>query len=459
VSVQRSSHGLELLLEVSRERGRLHRQIEDGVREGVRSGRLVAGTPLPSSRSLAAELGVARSVVVEAYDQLAAEGFIEVRPRALPRVAAAAAPPPAAPAKPPAAEPEPRYDLRPGAPDLALFPRADWLRSVRAALLEIPDAELDYGPPEGALQLRATLAEYLGRVRGVRCAPGALVVCHGVAQAMLVAARAVAGRRARVAVEDPGHADVRASLEPHDVDLVPVPVDDDGLQVDAIPPGVDAVLVTPAHQYPMGAVLTAERRAALVERSREEDFWILEDDYDAEHRYDRAPIGAMQGLAPDRVVSMGSVSKTLAPALRLGWMAVPDELLDAALAERASFDRGLPTLDQLALAEFIARGALDRHVRRSRRHYRRRRDALVAALPAGRTGGVAAGLHMTLALPAGADERAAQAAIRARGVAVDVLGRHRIASTGPPALLLGYGRISEAAIPPAVRALAGALED
>jgi GntR family transcriptional regulator / MocR family aminotransferase len=451
MTVKRSTEGLDLALELRRGEGRLHVQLEEALRAAIRDGRLVAGTPLPASRGLAGELGVARSVVTEAYGQLGAEGWLEVRARALPRVAHidAVAAEDAGAAEP---QPPPRYDLRPGAPDLALFPRTEWLKSVRAALNAAPDRALGYGPVEGVPAARATLAAYLGRVRAVHGA-GRPLICQGVAQALVVAVRAIElerGRPAVVAVEDPSHADVRAILSQHSVRLLGVPVDGEGAIVDAIPSEADALVVTPAHQFPLGVVLSPERRLALAARARSDELWVIEDDYDAEHRYDRAPVGALQAIAPDRVVSLGSVSKTLAPALRLGWLVTPAGLRPHALAARAALDRGAPTIDQLALADFIARGALDRHVRRSRRTYRRRRDALVAALPQARVGGIAAGLHLTLAIDN--DELAVQAAAARRGVAVDTLGRHRIAP-GDPALLLGYGNLSEGAIAPAVARL------
>jgi GntR family transcriptional regulator/MocR family aminotransferase len=449
--VQRSREGLDLAIELRRGAGRLHAQLEDAVRAAIRDGRLVAGTPLPASRVLAAELGVARSVVTEAYGQLAAEGWLDLRARALPRVAHVAAAG-AADDEASAPPPSPRYDLRPGAPDLALFPRGEWLKSMRAALHTAPNSALGYGPAEGAPALQAVLAAYLGRVRGVHGA-GRPLVCDGVSQGLLVAVRAIErerGRPALVAVEDPSHADMRAFLAQQDVRMTAVPVDAHGVIVDAIPIDADALLVTPAHQFPLGVVLAPERRAALVARARRDQLWILEDDYDAEHRYDRAPVGALQGIAPDRVASLGSVSKTLAPALRLGWLVTPPGLREQALTARAGFDRGAPTIDQLALADFIERGALDRHVRRSRRTYRRRRDALVAALPEDRVGGIAAGLHLTLRVDG--DELALQAAAARRGVAVDALSRHRIAPADP-ALLLGYGNLPEAAVQPAVASL------
>jgi GntR family transcriptional regulator/MocR family aminotransferase len=449
--VQRSREGLDLAIELRRGEGRLHVQIEGALRAAIRDGRLVAGTPLPATRALSAELGVARSVVTEAYDQLAAEGWLELRARALPRVAHVEAEV-AIDDDAIAPQPTPRYDLRPGAPDLALFPRTEWLRSVRAALDKASDRELGYGPAEGAPEVRATLAAYLGRVRGVHGA-GRPLICQGVSQALLVAVRAIErerGRPAVVAVEDPSHAGVRALLAEHDVQLTSVPVDAEGVIVDALPADADALVVTPAHQFPLGVVLSAERRVALVAHARREALWVVEDDYDAEHRYDRAPVGALQAIAPDRVFSLGSVSKTLAPALRLGWLVNPPGVRAHTLAARAAHDRGAPTIDQLALADFISRGALDRHVRRSRRTYRRRRDAIVGALPRGRVGGISAGLHLTLRIDD--DELAVQAAAARRGVAVDTLGRHRIAP-GDPALLLGYGNLPEAAIAPAVASL------
>ena len=451
----------ELLLRLQHGGPPLRAQLEDQLREAVRDGRLGPGAPLPSTRALARELGVSRGVVVEAYAQLAAEGYLVARQGAPTRVSEAASPA-AGPAPTAEQARPPRFDFRPGGPDVALFPRSAWLASVRRALRDAPDVRLDYGDPRGAPELREALARYLGRVRGVVADPELVVVTSGMAQGMALFARALReGGARRIAIEDPSSAPGRAQLAANGLDVVGVPVDRDGLEVAALEnDAVDAVMVTPAHQFPLGVVLAPERRAALLDWAGRSGTVLLEDDYDAEYRYDRQPVGAVQGLAPELVAYAGSVSKTLAPGLRLGWLVVPERLLDGVTAAKASDDLGTPVLEQLALADFLERGELDRHLRRTRPVYRDRRDALVAALaremPRCEPAGVAAGLHLVAHLPRGTDEHAVVEAARARGIGLSGLAEHRM-RPGPPALLLGYGRIAAAAIEPAVEALADSL--
>jgi GntR family transcriptional regulator/MocR family aminotransferase len=423
-------------------------ELEQALRDGVRAGRLRAGTPLPSSRTLAAELGISRGVVVEAYAQLAAEGWLSARQGAGTTVAATGWDPagsrrdaldPGAPA-----EPALRYDLRTGRPDLSAFPRRAWGAALAAAVRTLPDAGLDYGDPRGVPALRTALAGHLGRARGVVADPARVVVCPGTAGGLPLVWQALRERGARrVGVEDPGWREQAASARLAGLDPVPIPVDARGLDVDALRAAdVDAVAVTPAHQFPTGVVLAAERRAALLAWARDTGGIVVEDDYDAEYRYDREPVGALQGLAPEHVVYAGSASKTLAPALRLGWLVLPADLAGPVAARTA---RGSSAFDQLALASLIETGHLDRHLRRTRRSYRSRRDALVDAL-GGRVAitGVAAGLHLV----ARTDDAAAIAArARTRGVAVQTL--HEDCTTHrpqEPALLLGYARESEPAL-------------
>jgi GntR family transcriptional regulator/MocR family aminotransferase len=452
----------DLLVRLDRSRPALRTQLEDQLRDAVREGRLGPGTSLPSSRALARELAVSRGVVVEAYAQLAAEGYLVARQGAPTRVSEAAVPGSgAAPAV--AYERPPRFDFRTGRPDVSLFPRGAWLASLRHALRDAPDARFDYGDPRGAPELRAALTRYLGRVRGVACDPERVVVTSGMAQGLALFARALrAGGARRIAMEDPSSGPGRAQLVSNGLEIVAVPVDEDGLQVEELPAsgGVGAAMVTPAHQFPLGVVLAPKRRAALLAWAADAGAFVLEDDYDAEYRYDRQPVGAVQGLVPDLVVYAGSVSKTLAPGLRLGWLVVPERLIDALTAAKESDDLGTPVVEQLALADFLERGELDRHLRRTRAVYRRRRDALVAALgrllPECPTAGVAAGLHLVMRLPAGTDERAVLDAAHDRGLGLFGITEHRV-KPGPPALLLGYGRLPEPAVEPAVRTLADSL--
>jgi GntR family transcriptional regulator / MocR family aminotransferase len=458
----KASSGIELLVRLDRDAPvALRAQLEDQLRESVRSGALRHGAPLPSSRALARELGITRGVVTEAYAQLAAEGYLVSRQGAPTRVASrAAAAAPAAPSE--EEEHAPRFDFRPGIPDVSLLPRAEWAAAVRQALREAPDARFGYTEARGVPELRRALATYLGRVRGVVADTGSIVVTSGVTQGLAIAARALVevGAR-RVAVEDPGSVDMRAPLASAGLEIVPAAVDADGLDVAALDrSGAHAVLATPAHQYPTGVVLAPARRAALLEWAAARDAFVLEDDYDAEYRYDRAPIGALQGLDPGRVVYLSSISKTVAPALRVGWLVAPPALAGTARREKAAHDRGTPVLEQLGLAVLLERGEFDRHVRRARLVYCQRRDALMAALaehlPAARPRGAAAGFHLLVDLPPAVDEPALLEAAAARGVAAEGLAAHRL-TAGPPGLILGYGAIAQAAIAPGVRRLAEAV--
>ena len=425
----------------------------------MREERLTPGSALPSSRGLARELGVSRGVIVEAYSQLVAEGYLVARPGGATRVALAASP--GAEAQPaPASERPPRFDFRPGGPDVSLFPRDAWLASLRRALRSAPDVRLDYGDPRGAPELRAALASYLGRVRGAACDPERVIVTSGMAQGMALlgrtlVARAGAASRSRIPRAGPA-APSSAPPASRSCRRASTRTGCASRSSTRSRP-VDAVMVTPAHQFPLGVVLSPARRARLAEWASETDALVLEDDYDSEYRYDRAPVGALQGLAPERVLYAGSVSKTLAPGLRLGWMMAPERIAAGLIAAKERDDLGTPVVEQLALADFLERGELDRHLRRTRGIYRGRRDTLVAALarelPDWEPAGIAAGLHLVAVLPPDTDEAAVLAAARARGVALSGLVEHSVA-TRPAALLLGYGRIAEPAIDAGVAELA-----
>jgi GntR family transcriptional regulator/MocR family aminotransferase len=444
---------VELLLTIARgeQREPLHAQLERQLREAVRDGRLGNGERLPATRVLAAELDVSRGVVVEAYAQLTAEGYLVTRRGAGTVVADAARPlRPPQPAPYPRAVPE---DFHPGTPDLA--------SSQRAALRATPNEGLGYPDPAGTPELRAALARYLGRARGVAANGERLLVTSGLTQGVALACRALHARGARrIAVEDPGFMVHRGVVVHCGLAIVPVPVDEHGLRTDALASvDADVLLVTPAHQSPLGGVLAPERRAALLAWADAQDAYVIEDDYDAEYRYDRDPVGALQGLAPERVIYAGCASKLLAPALRLGWLALPQALMGPVALEKTLDDLGTSVLEQLALADFLERGELDRHLRRMRPRYRARRDALVAALarelPAWRLGGgVAAGLHVVALLPKAVDEAAFLAAAAAHGMRLHGLSWFRVAP-GPPGLVLGFGSASEPAIVRAVTQLAG----
>jgi GntR family transcriptional regulator / MocR family aminotransferase len=463
--VRERGAGGELLLELRRDDRRpLRAQLEDGLREAARSGRVSAGARLPATRVLASDLGVSRRLVVDAYAQLVAEGYLLARKGAGTYVADAAALPSL-----PADEPPPstaRYDFFPGYPDLSSFPRRQWLRATREVLASAPATSLGYPDARGAPELRRALAEHLRRVRGVVADPQTIIVCSGTAQGLVLLARALAGPH--IAVEDPGLPPHRAILLAHGARLSALEVDEHGPRVEGLAAlearagALDAVFVTPAHQSPTGVATAPARRAALLEWAARGGRYVIEDDYDAEYRYDRAPLAALQGLAPDRVIYMGTASKTLSPALRLGWLVLPPHLIDAFVQERNLSDHGAPTLEQLTLARLIESGSYDRYLRQARRRYRARRDALVQAiaqhLPGARVTGLAAGLHAIVRLERSFDAIALARAAHEQSVVVYPLSLSYLEPRAMgDSLVLGYANLSEQAIAEGISRLATAL--
>jgi GntR family transcriptional regulator/MocR family aminotransferase len=441
----------------------LHRQLEQELRGAIRTGRLSAESALPSTRVLAEQLDLSRGVVVEAYEQLVAEGYLTSLPGGATRVSARVTEP-VAPRVATATAPTVRVSFAYGRPDVTQFPRQVWLRSLRRVLEEAPSDRLTYLDRRGAPELREALAAYLNRVRGTVADGERIVICNGFAQAIdLVAQLVKATRGRRIGVEDPGDREGRKAVRRHGLEPVPIPVDSGGASVEALcRSNADAVVLTPAHHYPTGAVIAPERRPDLVDWARERDALILEDDYDAEYRYDREPIGAIQGLAPDRVIYAGSASKTLAPGLRLGWLILPDALVDPLAEIKDLNDRGSPSLDQLAFADFLSRGEFDRHLRRMRPIYRERRDALLESLarhlPSLRPVGASAGLHLLAWLPEGVDESAVVARAAALGVKVSGISpNHFDPERAPGGLIFGYGTVTVSEIEEGVRLVAEAL--
>ncbi|MER6345656.1 MocR-like pyridoxine biosynthesis transcription factor PdxR [Streptomyces sp. NPDC001595] len=465
--------GADLHLELSGPGGRRAALIR-ALREAVRSGRMAPGTRLPPYRSLAADLGVARNTVADAYAELVAEGWLTARQGSGTRVADRAEPlkrtARVAKKAPPRAR-GPRHDLRQGTPDASAFPRADWLASYRRALQQAPNEVFGPGDPAGRRELREALTEYLARARGVRTEPDRIVICSGFAHALRLLFHPggtgghsgdTAVLRGPLAVEAYGLGFHRDLLTTAGVRTVPLPLDEDGARVDLLA-RERAVLLTPAHQFPTGGPLHPTRRAAVVDWARARGGVILEDDYDGEFRYDRKPVGAVQGLDPERVVYIGSVSKSLSPALRLGWMVLPERYVDGVLAAKGEREAWAGVLEQLSLADFISRGSYDRHVRRMRQRYRGRRDRLVAALaeqaPHIEVTGVAAGLHAVLRLPPGTERSVVKAATW-QGIALDGLAgfRHPEATTAAAdGLVVGYATPSEHAYGAALEALCGVL--
>ena len=428
----------------------------DALREAMRTGRLVPGTRLPSTRSLAADLGVARNTVADAYAELIAEGWLIGQQGSGTRVAMRAEPRAAAARTRPTPR-RPTYGLLPGSPNLAEFPRTQWLAAARRALTTAPHDAFGYGDALGRIELRTVLADYLARARGVYAEPERIVICSGFHHGLMLTAQALRARRVRaVAVESYGFDVYRDLLTTAGLRTPPLYVDENGACTDDLARlrGVGAVLLTPAHQYPTGVELRPDRRATAVDWARVTGGLILEDDYDGEFRYDRQPVGALQGLDPERVVYFGSASKSLAPGLRLAWMVLPEELVPEIVAAKG-FVEWSSTLDQLTLAEFIASGAYDRHVRSMRLRYRRRRDELVAALakkaPGIRVTGMAAGLQAVLELPRGTERSVVQSAAR-QGLAVSGMAefRYEVADSGwrlpeQDALVVGYAAPSDSA--------------
>ncbi|MFC8731359.1 PLP-dependent aminotransferase family protein [Luteimicrobium sp. NPDC057192] len=473
----------------------LHRRLAEALRGTVRDGRVPAGAALPPSRELAATLGVSRWTVTEAYGELVAEGVLEARTGSGTRVAGALAPAREAGTTASGARtagrsgtraltgwpapPRRRFDLAAGVPDLRHVPRTAWVRAVRESLADAPDVALGAADPAGVPELRRLLAGHLDRARLVRGDADDLVVTHGAADglARLAGALRAAGHVA-VAVEDPGWVRLHDVLRAAGLEPVPVAVDEDGLDVDRLASlraegaPVRAVLLTPAHQFPTGVALSPARRERVVAWARDVDGLVVEDDYDAEFRYDRRAVGALQGLDPDRVALLGSLSKTVSPALGMGWLVVPPAWRD----RLAPVTSAPSTVDQLALARLLASGAYERHLRAARGRYRRRRaallDALATHLPELPVSGLAAGMHVLLGLPAGvrADDVAAAAA--ERDVTVAPVSRYRAAgvtSSGnraprcpedhvgqlePEALVVGYGNLADARVDEAVVRLA-----
>jgi GntR family transcriptional regulator/MocR family aminotransferase len=473
------------------------------LRGAIADGRMPAGSTLPASRVLATELAVSRGVVTEAYRRLAEEGHVAGHGRAGTRVVGT---PPEAVRVPPISPdgarltmpaalswPMPggqqrtpngqlgagvfdalrasacRVDLTPGVPDLAAFPRSAWLRAERTALSELAPASFGYGDPRGAPAFRVAVANWLARNRGIRVAPGEVIITAGVAQALALLGRSLreAGL-SEVAVEDPGSLGARQQLQSWGLATPPVEVDDRGLRVSELrASAVAAVMITPAHQFPMGVVLDGARRRDLRQWAMDGGL-VIEDDYDAEHRYDRPPVPALRAVLPGQVCYAGSVSKLLAPALRVGWLLVPPALHEPVVAAKRDTDLGNAVLPQLALAELMASGDLERHHRLLRKRHVRRRDAMIQAvrayLPQARVHGAAAGLHLTLTftdlggtdLGSGRSDADLAAAALELGVKAQPLSWHR-QRPGPPGLVLGYAASTPAQIDDGIAVIAKVL--
>jgi GntR family transcriptional regulator/MocR family aminotransferase len=429
------------------------RALEELLRRAIRSGQLDAGARLPSSRALAEDLGLARTTVMEAYGQLELEGYLIARRGAGTWVADLAL----APRRRPAVEIRPtrqfRYSFNPGVPDLSAFPHTAWAKALLEGLRTTPPSALGYSDPRGLPALRAALADYLARARGVVADPELVVVSAGFSHALSLITRVLRARGLRnIAMENPclpWHRDIAAAAG---VEVVPLQVDRDGARTDSLAEiDAGAALLAPAHQFPLGCVLSPRRRAAAITWARTTGGLVIEDDYDAELRYDRTPIGALQALDPDHVVFAGTASKSLAPGLRLGWMVVPEWLIDPLARLRRTEDAHLPVTEQMTFARFLATGRFERHVRRMRGRYRRRRERLLELLenriPEATPIGVSAGLRVLLELPSpgpSSDSIAERAA--AESMELFPVSQTYHTGTSPPGhdgLVLGYAALPE----------------
>jgi GntR family transcriptional regulator/MocR family aminotransferase len=418
---------------------------------------------MPSSRSLSHDLGISRNTVVSAYDQLLAEGWLSARQGSGTWVAEGRAFDSVVDALTETGRHNDLiYDMSPGTPDLSGFPRAAWMAAAKRAITDAPDTRLGYGDPRGTLELRLALAEYLGRTRGVVASEDRVVICSGAVQGLFLSLRTLAEFGIdTVAVESACFDISRQQIDRADMDLVPLSVDHDGVRVDQlIRSRAQVVLLTPAHQFPWGVPLSAERRGQVIRWAQATGGMIIEDDYDGEFRYDRRPIGALQGLAPDHVIYQGSASKALAPGIRIGWMVLPEPMVKAITALRQTIDLHTGVFEQLALAEFIRAGAYDRHIRKARLRYRNRRDQLAAMLdehaPHVGISGIAAGLHALLTLPGDLTiERDTLARARDVGLSLAGLSRFRCEpkDSDQGGLVVGYGATPNHSFPAALNLL------
>jgi GntR family transcriptional regulator / MocR family aminotransferase len=543
-----ATSGPDLHLEIDVSGTRVRRHLEEALRGAIQAGRLPPGARLPSSRSLAADLGIARNTVADAYGLLAAEGWLIAERGSGTRVAERVIAEQASAAPDTDQAGQPRYSLLAGSPDVSTFPRSAWLAAARRALAVAPAEALGYTDPRGRPELRTALADYLARARGVRAAADRIVICSGFTQALALLAQVLADRGATtLAVEAYGHAHHRQVIAAHGLAVHPVDVDARGAVIADLagaaradpkrrgpkPAGTDlgrtglggaglgatdlgsagpggagpgggtgpggtdlggagpggtgpggaglggtglggtgrvqsaragAVLLTPAHQFPLGVPLAAARRTQVVQWAAATGATIIEDDYDGEFRYDRQAIGAMQALEPGSVVYAGTASKTLAPGLRLAWLVLPASLATAVTDAKVLADRQTSSLDQLTFAEFVSSGGYDRHVRRGRMIYRRRRERLAAQLrlhaPHVRMTGVAAGLHTVLELPPGSQEDEVIARAAARGLALSGLTQYAApGARHAPALVVGFGTPPAHAFTTAVARLCAVLAE
>jgi GntR family transcriptional regulator/MocR family aminotransferase len=448
----------------------LHVRLTSSLRDAIRLGRIPVGSALPPSRQLATDLHCSRWVVTEAYEQLVAEGYLEARVGSGTRVRLRDHQQPGAKPASATTTPTVRFDLTPGLPDFSAFPRSAWSRAVHDTIAAMRHADLDYQSPGGHPRLKQVLSEYLGRVRGAVVQPEHLTLTSGILDGLTLMFRAlVTEGRDKLAIEDPCWRRLVAAALSSGLDVTSIEVDAEGMQTgDLSDVIVDAVIVAPAHQFPSGMVLTPERRVLLLEWARAAGGLVLEDDYDAEFRYDRRPVGVLQGIDPGRVALFGSLSKTLAPGVGIGWVVTPPRWTDVVRSAETRLT-GPSTLVQLAMARFIETGGYDRHLRALRRSYRTRRDLVVRAaakhLPQCRLFGAAAGLHVLMGLPAGVTGESVVTELDARGVKLLDLRSCAVGSRRPRAgdlpregVVFGYGNVADAEVDSVIEEIAHAVQ-
>jgi len=459
----------ETLIDLSATRaGPLHVRLTAAIRGAIRDGRLPLGAALPPSRTLATDLQVSRWAVTKAYGQLSTEGYVSARTGSATRVCWSPEPDdrPNRPAQPVRAPRPVRFDLAQSSSDYRAFPRHKWVESIRAAAEIAPFDQLGYCEQGGEPRLRAVLADHLNRTRGAVADAGTVCVFSGAGQSMTQLARAlVEAGHTRIGVEDPGSVQIRKAARSAGLELVAIPVDDDGLVVDALEahPDLRAVCVGPAHHVVTGCVLAPHRRAALLDWARRVDGLIVEDDYDSEFSYDGPAPAAMQGTDPDRVALLGSMSRTLTPTVNVGWVVAPRWLVEAVRTD-PRVPVNSPALTQLALVHFMESGAYDRYLRASRQRFRARRNALVAALelrlPECRIRGAQAGLHLLLELPAGSNITAIVAELQKHDIQLcDVDSSRFQPDPGEFRLQIGYANLSDSLVEEAVAVLAGVIRE
>lgn len=446
------------------------RQIYDGLSERILDGELAGGARLPSTRQLAEELGVPRNAVLEAYDQLLAEGYVSSRRGAGTFVKRDVWIEPADPTQARAYTTAPAQgtdviDFRSGIPALDQLPIARWGTLYRRVCMEASLPALSYVSPDACRELQTALALRLARVRGIRCAPRQIVITNGAVHAIALLEKVLLGAGRTVVTEDPVTVDIPRILSTGGARVIGVPSDGQGLVVERLPRDASLSLIytIPSHQYPMGSILPVSRRLELIQYARERDAWIAEDDYDSEYRYDGAPIQSMQRLAPERVIYLGTFSKTLFPALRIGYAVLPEPLVEPFSEWIRLTMIHLPSLEQMTLAAFLTEGFMDRHLRRMGRLYKRRRACLIESLQ-GAFGnrvsilGAAAGLHLVAGFQDIVFDEPCLGQIRDAGVTVYPVEAHAIEKgSHTREIILGYGNLNESEIGEGIRRLKAAL--